>query len=690
MRKFYVILIMSMGHFSYSAELNIDSLQKLVKIGKDDTLTVNNLNLLSKEFMNRDDYSSSMRFARKALGISVRLNFLAGRARSHFMLAVSYKEMGDYASALRQHFKSLAICKKLNNKRALADSYNSIGDVYNNQGKYPEALKYFILSLKTYSKLGDKGGMAWAHNNIGVVLTNQNNLEEAARNYKEAVRLANELNEKKAIAWFYNNLGNVYVTLQDYTEAMICFQSALANQLDEKLGGRNLAYTYNNIGSLYFRTGDHEKALVNYGKALLLRREVKDKNGIAWSLTDIGSVYLDKKKYSEAVKYYEEALIIAEEIGQKERIRNCYEALAESYYYLNNTKKAYEHHVVFSKYQDSLLNEEKHSQITEIHTKYETQKKEQQIKLLNREKKTEAAVAEANGRKKNIIIFSVLAGLLLLAFFAVFIFRSLRVTSKQKIIIEEKQRDILDSINYAKYIQQAILPDDENINKLLPRHFILYLPKDIVAGDFYFVEEHNGIIFAAAADCTGHGVPGAMVSVVCSNALNRAVKEFGLTDAGDILDKTNALVLETLGKKATNVKDGMDISLVAIKTMANGSFLISWAGANNPLWYISNEKLIEIKPNKQPIGKTDKPTPFTSHAIDLKSGDSFYLFTDGFADQFGGEKGKKFKYSNLQKLLLENSHLEPQALNSKLQTTFDAWKGDLEQIDDICIIGVRV
>lgn len=266
----------------------------------------------------------------------------------------------------------------------------------------------------------------------------------------------------------------------------------------------------------------------------------------------------------------------------------------------------------------------------------------------------------------------------------------LRVVTEEKLKetlneVEEKQREITDSINYAKRIQEAILPSFDFIKTHLPNSFIYYQPKDIVAGDFYWAEKVGNDFFIAAADCTGHGVPGALVSVVCCNALNRTVNEFKLTDPGKILDKTRELVLESFSKNGADIKDGMDISLMSI----NGN-IVKWAGANNPLWYYQNNELKEIKANKQPIGKTDNPEPFITHTIELQKGDSLYLFTDGFADQFGGPKGKKFKYKQLEEVLISTNPLKVSSQHDALKNTLKNWMGNLEQVDDICVIGIRL
>jgi len=298
---------------------------------------------------------------------------------------------------------------------------------------------------------------------------------------------------------------------------------------------------------------------------------------------------------------------------------------------------------------------------------------------------------------------TVWAYIIYILFFAAFIYgvvtvstRSLRniisertaEVVKQKEVIEMKNKDITDSINYAKRIQEAILPTRERFKSVLPDSFILFKPKDIVSGDFYWMSEKNDLIFVAAGDCTGHGVPGAMVSVVCSNALNRAVKEFGITDPGKILDKVRDLVIETFEKsEKEDIKDGMDISLCTINTKNKE---VKWAGANNPLWFIQGQEIKEITADKQPIGNSDNPKPFTTHTVKLTQGDEIYLFTDGYADQFGGPKGKKFKYKQLEQKVLEGRSLNMLVQRDNLNTTFESWKGNLEQIDDVLIIGIRV
>ena len=269
--------------------------------------------------------------------------------------------------------------------------------------------------------------------------------------------------------------------------------------------------------------------------------------------------------------------------------------------------------------------------------------------------------------------------------------------------IEEKNIEILDSINYAKRIQQAILPPESYWNKNLPESFVLYLPKDIVAGDFYWMDTVGNEVLFAAADCTGHGVPGAMVSVVCHNALNRVVREFGMHQPAEVLDKVTDLVIETFERSDHEVKDGMDISLVGL-TM--DTMELEFAGAHNPLWLIregnkeyeglelnlelDGKSLYEIKADKQPVGKYAYREKFTYNKITVQKGDIIYLSSDGFPDQFGGEKGKKLKSKAFKKLLMDLCDKDIQEQKEILKKSFTEWRGDFEQLDDVCVIGVKI
>jgi len=261
--------------------------------------------------------------------------------------------------------------------------------------------------------------------------------------------------------------------------------------------------------------------------------------------------------------------------------------------------------------------------------------------------------------------------------------------SLQKDLMEEKNREIVDSIQYALRLQRAILPTPQYLQDHLKDHFILFKPKDIVSGDFYWMQTVENKVMIAAVDCTGHGVPGAMVSIVGANGLNRCVKEFGLTKPSDILEKLREIVIETFDSTYEEVKDGMDMSILCFDLTSNH---VEFAGANNPLWIArKKDNAMEIiKGDKQPVGRYDYATPFTNHSVRIYKGDCLYLFTDGYADQFGGTKGKKLKYKPFQEQILKNIHLPMHEQKTILSKGFDEWMDDFEQVDDVCVIGIKI
>jgi len=342
-----------------------------------------------------------------------------------------------------------------------------------------------------------------------------------------------------------------------------------------------------------------------------------------------------------------------------------------------------------------------------LNSKFEQMKKQEEIKKLQTEKDQgiemlNQKASELDNTQNTIAYF-----VLIMIAFTVLIFFVIRnaylrkkanqVLAKQKHeiemqkeFIEEKQLEIVDSITYAKRLQQAILPSLSAVKEHLPNSFVYYQPKDIVAGDFYWMHTTKELTFIAAADCTGHGVPGAMVSVVCSNALNRAVNEFNLTDTRLILDKTRELVIETFEKSDAEVKDGMDISLLRIKKQESGNRTeVQWSGANNSLWYILNNELLEIKADKQPIGKYSEAKPFTTNNFTFNEPVTFYLFSDGYADQFSPDD-KKLMKKKFKDIMLSNQNLSMQEQGKQLEKMHIDWKGTMEQTDDVLVIGIKI
>ncbi|MEO9546269.1 MAG: SpoIIE family protein phosphatase [Crocinitomicaceae bacterium] len=352
-------------------------------------------------------------------------------------------------------------------------------------------------------------------------------------------------------------------------------------------------------------------------------------------------------------------------------------------------KKETEYEVALKMKELELIQADKHimDEISEVVETLEAAEK------VNLEEKIAFAEEQRGATHTHILLFCLLTcALLALAGYAVYVYVRKNDAFKKalrqaKFETDTKNKEITDSINYAKRIQSAIMPDDKKILKAFPNSFVFYRPKDIVAGDFYWMVQTEQYNFVAVADCTGHGVPGAMVSVACSSALNRSLKEFGLIDPGKILGKSREIVIETFEEGNKVLYDGMDICLCRIDRKTGE---LQYAGANNSLYFFKNGTLQEIKADKQPVARFYKTEDFTTHAVDVSKGDNIYLFTDGMPDQFGGPKQKKFMYKRFKELLEKHAERSPQDQEIALDHALKSWKGDLEQIDDICVIGIRL
>lgn len=469
-------------------------------------------------------------------------------------------------------------------------------------------------------------------------------------------------------------MGNNDTALTYYSKALDLYV-----ELDD-IGGMSLIN--GNVGEVHAVLKEYDEAYTSYFKSLQLAEKENDKWQQANIYSCLGSLLTEQNKHGEALSFLSQGLNIYTELEAKPEMIEIYETTAKIYEQKNNLALANHSLKMANQLKDEIFNKENASSVAEMNALYETKEKEAEILKQQEQAKYQAT-------QKQMIIIGSSTGLLLLIVIVVISVKG-NITKKkvnetlevQKQQIEMKNRDITDSIQYAKRIQSAILPTESLIEKTLPENFVLYLPKDIVAGDFYWMEKNqNGILFAVA-DCTGHGVPGAMVSVVCNNALNRSVREFQLVEPAKILNKTRDIVIETFEKSEANIKDGMDIALFSLNNLE-----LQYAGANNPLWIIRNNEIIETKGDKQPIGKYMNKKPFTNHTVNLQKGDTIYLLTDGFPDQFGGEKGKKYKYKPLKEKLLSINSFPLTEQKELLYKEFLEWKGELEQIDDVCIVG---
>jgi serine phosphatase RsbU (regulator of sigma subunit)/TPR repeat protein len=645
----------------------------------------NNIGYVNKKY---GELTESLKNYKKSLSIQIEINNKAGVADTYFNMGALYLSTGKIINASKYFQKSLMYFIDIDDHYGVADCYNELGLIHNNNGNITLALEYYLKSMKLYQKIGEQRGLSLSYNNIAYIYEHQNDTAYALEFYHKSLKIREELGDKSGIAMSLINISNIYSTQKRYQVALDYQHRAL--DLFQSVGDKNgVANAYSNLGATYKKNGDEKLVLICINKSLKLREEIEDKQGIVNSLCKLGKIQLINKEYPKAKQSGKKALKLANELGFTNQIERASELLYLVAQKQGDWRTALEMYKLQVKMIDSINNKETQKATIRQQTKYEFEKV-QAVKDKEHEKQLE--VEKEAKVKQQVITYATAGGLGLTGIFLFFVINRLKVTRKQKAVIEQQKevveeahQEIQDSIAYAKRIQSAILPPAKLVKEYLKDNFILYKPKDVVAGDFYWMEHKDGKVLFAAADCTGHGVPGAMVSVVCNNALNRSVREHGLTDPGEILTKTREIVIQEFEKSEEEVKDGMDIALCSL--VGNK---LKYAGAHNPLWIIRKGEIIETKANKQPIGQFDNPVPYTTHSFDLEAGDSLYIFSDGYVDQFGGKKGKKYKARAFRELLLSNQDKTMEEQKTIIDDSFETWKGDLEQIDDVCVIGVRI
>lgn len=680
---FLFIILILVPHLSFAQKQGqplIDSLLSELPKAKEDTNKILLLNDLTFEYyaINPDE---GIKYGKMELALSEKLGWKKGKGKAYSCLGTNYYAKSDYNIALDYYFKALKIGEELKLKKVVASTLGNIGSIYNALRNHEKAVEYYLKALSLYHELGEKEGIARYLGNLGNEYLTVKNYSKALEYQQNALKLSEEIHDKSATAMHLGNIGVSLELQNDYVAALPYFFKSLKmyEELGVKAGiGRNLG----NIGESYFGMAKNN----NYRRI---------------------------NELSEGIKYTKMAIAINSEIAELKSLRDNYSSMTEMMELLGNYKEALIYNKKVMQLNDSIFSVEKTDEIArnEIRFIYEKRALADSVKA-NEEKK----VIDAELKQEQTKSYTLFFGVALLMIFGGIMFNRYKVTQKQKntieikeketqkqkSIIEEKQKEILGSIEYALRIQTAILPPNKIVNLYLENSFILYKPKDIVAGDFYWLEtvqlhnspmkqldkEINQLILFAACDCTGHGVPGAMVSVVCHNALNRAVREFGLTQPAAILDKTSEIVKENFSKSEEEIKDGMDISLCAYNPKTNK---LQWAGANNPLWLLQNGEIIETKADKQPIGRDDNSKPFTNHTFTLQQGDTIYLFTDGFADQFGGDTGrKKLTKKRFKDLILSFQNKSLPEQGDALDRFITDYRKDIEQIDDILVIGVKI
>ncbi len=666
----YIFLIFNATQaYSFKNDVS-DSIHTMLQHASSDSVRINILSDISRDFLTRD-VKLAESFANQSLILATKTKHQPGIALALDDLGLVAEHKGDYRKSLSLYLSALRIRERSGDKKAIAVSLNNVGVTCWYMKKYELAKSYFFQGLKINEEAKDTMGVATIYGNLGIISDEEGNKEASLSYYALAMKLFESLKNEDAVASCMSNIGMIHANRDEYSKAMEA-----------------------------------------YKKALEIRSRKNDKQGIAISLNNIGFLEMRRGNYTKAISDFKASLVIAKVLDSKEDIRENLYNLSKSYAYVNRFDSAYHMLLDHMSMKDSIMNAETQASFHDLEAKYQNEKKEQQIELLKREKLLESVSQKAEVEKQKVFRNTMFGGMVMFLFAAVMIFGRYKEKQKanvlledknkaineQKVMIEaahmqleEKNKDITDSIRYAKRIQEAIFPGEKTFKKYLPHSFIVYKPKDIVSGDFYWMEHRKNKTYLAAVDCTGHGVPGSLMSIVGHGIIKQAVTEQNKERPADILDALNKGVTETLNQRYedSSVKDGMDIALCCID---HANLTLEYAGAFNPLWMVRNGELREIKADKIQVGMFmgEEAKKFTNHLLHLLPGDRFYLFSDGYADQFGGPQGKKFKYKQLEKLILSVHKEDMEKQKHILEESFNSWKGNLEQIDDVMVLGFMV
>jgi serine phosphatase RsbU (regulator of sigma subunit) len=602
--------------------------------------------------------------------------------------------------------------------------HNSIGVAYKKNGALDQALDHYFMAIDIATKAENFSILTMLYSNVGIIYKNIKDFDKAEEFYKKSLSYRKHVSDIKSIADLYGNLGILAKNRKDYITAIQFYDTSylISDSISYTLG---MISALTNRSSIHKENKEYDKAIDNLKLAERLTNETSDKSRNFHLYNELAILYIKKQQLNHAKQYVD----IVVELAYK--FDNFHEkAIAhslQSYYYelKKDFKRALEHHKIFQRFNDSIFNENAQNNLIAKDLEFSFEQQRYADSLQNefiqaaKEKETVAEIEKRDLQIKSSRIQLIIVGiaLLLILILSYIIFKRLRITTKQKSIIEEqkdklanKNEEIEQSVTYAKKIQDTILPSHKLIKRFIDKFFVIYLPKDIVSGDFYWATETKDYFYISVADCTGHGVPGAMVSFVCSKALSQAVNEEGLTETDAILNRTREIVIQQFDQTENSLNDGMDLALLRfdkIELNLSGEKKIQFSSANSPLWIITEasnkaaynlyptkqfgtQLLIEIKGDKMPIGKFVNMQPFSKQLLTVSAGDNIYLLTDGYADQFGGDNNKKFKSAKLKSIIAKNSKETKEQQHEALLNTLKNWMKDQEQVDDITVIGLKI
>lgn len=644
---FSIIIFLCLNTFNLNAQSQkVDSLeQQLLKHTHDDTSKVNLLNDIAWAIYANNN-EKSLEYANQAGEIADKLGYTAGKAVSLNLNGVYHYVKGNYPESLDYFQKSMLLHKESDNKIGVASCLNNIGVIHQISGNFEESLQSFQESLERKKEIGDETGIPSSLNNIGTVYMDLGKLDLAKEYFEKSLGLKQKLGDKNGISASYENIGLIYKEQKNYSEA--------------------LNYLYMSID---------------------IDQELENKYDICVTYANISDVYLDMKDYTNSLKYCLKSLEIAEALEIIDIQKDMYLTLSEIYKFKYDFKKAYENYVLYKELNDSIFNEENIKKITALNYQYKFEKEKQAIEL--EQKKMDAVKAEEK-KKLELVRNSFMFGFILMIIVVILVLQILKVRRRANRILALQKQNIEDSISYAQTIQNAILPSEREINKSF-ECFILFKPKDIVSGDFYWYSATKDYHFIAVVDCTGHGVPGAFMSFIGSRLLSEIIMEQHIYSTKDILTELN-LKTNSILKQKNDIKDGMEVCLCRVEKRIHTKLVFS-GSKRDLIWYQSNKHSIEIiSGDRIPIGgktRTKQTTEFTEKEISLENGDILYLSTDGYIDQNNADR-QRLGSKKFLELIQKNATLPISKQKILLEKELDSWQQDTLQRDDITVIGIKV
>ncbi len=675
------------------------------------------LNELALIFYEKGEVTKAIETHQASLKIREAIHDLSGIASSVNNMAIIYYTQGDIPKAIDYFQQGLKMREAANDQRNIAGSLNNLGAVYKNQGNIFKALDYYGRSLTISEKLGNTKGVASCLTNIGIIYQEQGNIKKAFDCFTKSLKIHEANNDKSGISILLGFIAICYTNKNDIEKALSYNQQSL--KLREELGDKsNIAEVLDNIGNCYAIKGNTSLALNYHNKALKIHEEIEYMQGVSASLNYLGELYYKEKNYQKAIECFSKSLTISNKLQFPDMIKASTLGLYQNYKKIKDVSNALNYFELYTRMKDSVANDSTKSAIIKAQYQIEYQSKVTTDSLRIAADKKVTAIQFQQEKNQRYALYG---GLVIVVLFSAFMFNRFKVSQKQKQIIEQKEKEtqqqkqtieekatelaarhkeITDSISYAERIQRSFLASKELLDANLENYFIVFKPKDVVSGDFYWAASSlrnaqdsatNKKFVLCTADSTGHGVPGAIMSLLNITSLEKAMERY--TNPHEILNATRQTIIERLKKDGSieGGKDGMDCSLLCFDFKMN---TLQVAAANSFVWIVrtqTNNEFIEIKPDKMPVGKHDKQTiSFTLHELNLQKGDVVYTLTDGFSDQFGGKENKKFLTKNLRELILANAHLPMTEQKEALNTAFENWRQTNEQVDDVTVIGICV